>query len=364
MKLTPPPQIAATPQLPVFATRLIEQIPGIERLIAAMRRKPDDKALCAELIAVMQQMDAQAGLGQAELVGRTTRALTRVLERLTAGELKFDALLAELCLLTSDRLELAAEALLDGRPLSVLRFEQLIAGLEQLAHLPASQVQPAIIALIEVITGYQPVLAGLDEHPVTSVIARSSEQVAADLLFFRALSKQLEDRSALFKGRRQRLLQLAFDTNDQVGRPIDPVQLEAAVYMHDVGMMFLPEALWLKVGRITEDERFQMQVHPSLAAGLLERMPGWQAAAQMVAQHHEMPDGAGYPRGLKARAICPGAKVLAIIDAFEAVMLKHSDRGHNRSALRAIAEVNACEGQFAAEWIAPFNAVVRRMLGQ
>ena len=188
--------------------------------------------------------------------------------------------------------------------------------------------------------------------------------MAADLLFFRALSKQLEERSELFKGRRQRLLQLAFDTNDQAGRPIDPVQLEAAVYMHDVGMMFLPESLWLKVGRISEDERFQMQVHPSLAAGLLERMPGWQAAAQMVAQHHEMPDGGGYPRGLKAHEICPGAKLLAIIDAFEAVMLKHSDRGHNRSALRAIAEVNACEGQFAVEWIAPFNAVVRRMLGQ
>lgn len=39
-------------------------------------------------------------------------------------------------------------------------------------------------------------------------------------------------------------------------------------------------------------------------------------------------------------------------------MLKHSHRGHGRSMLRAIAEVNACNKQFAAEWIIPFNSVI------
>jgi HD-GYP domain-containing protein (c-di-GMP phosphodiesterase class II) len=81
-----------------------------------------------------------------------------------------------------------------------------------------------------------------------------------------------------------------------------------------------------------------------------------------VAQHHEMPDGGGYPRRLKSAQICPGAKLLAIIDAFEAVMLKHGDRGTSRSILRAIAEINACDSQFATEWISPFNGVIRRML--
>ena len=87
-------------------------------------------------------------------------------------------------------------------------------------------------------------------------------------------------------------------------------------------------------------------------------------AAEMVRQHHEMPDGAGYPGGLQGGRICPGAKILAIADAFEAVMLKHSARGHNRSVLRAVAEVNACDNQFAPEWIEPFNSVIRRMVEQ
>ena len=65
---------------------------------------------------------------------------------------------------------------------------------------------------------------------------------------------------------------------------------------------------------------------------------------------------------LRGDAICPGAKILAIIDAFEAVMLKHSDRGKTRSVLRAIAEINACDKQFAPEWIAPFNSVIRKTI--
>ena len=82
----------------------------------------------------------------------------------------------------------------------------------------------------------------------------------------------------------------------------------------------------------------------------------------MVAQHHEMPDAGGYPNKLSAPSICPGAKILAIVDAFEAVMLKHIQRGKNRSVLRAIAEINACDKQFAPEWIAPFNNVIRKTI--
>ena len=143
---------------------------------------------------------------------------------------------------------------------------------------------------------------------------------------------------------------------------MDATQLQAAVYLHDIGMMFAPESVWLKVGKLTDADKQLLREHPGQSAGLLQRMPGWEAAAEMVAQHHEMLDGGGYPAGLKAPAICPGAKILAIVDAFEAVTLKHSHRGQTRSLVRAIAEINACDNQFAAEWIAPFNSVIRKMV--
>ena len=68
--------------------------------------------------------------------------------------------------------------------------------------------------------------------------------------------------------------------------------------MHDVGMMFLPESVWLKVGRMSADDKLLMQRHPGFASGMLERMESWSEAARMVAEHHEMPDGAGYAKGL------------------------------------------------------------------
>jgi HD-GYP domain-containing protein (c-di-GMP phosphodiesterase class II) len=115
---------------------------------------------------------------------------------------------------------------------------------------------------------------------------------------------------------------------------------------------------------MTDDDKLASAQPPWFRGrGLLQRMPGWEAAAEMVAQHHEMPDGAGYPESTtQAADICPGAKILAIVDAFEAVMLKHIHRGKNRSVLRAIAEVNACDNQFAPEWIAPFNTVIRKTI--
>ena len=113
---------------------------------------------------------------------------------------------------------------------------------------------------------------------------------------------------------------------------------------------------------MSPEDKVALCNHPGFAAGLLLRMPGWEPAAEMVAQHHEMPDGAGYPKGLPGAQICDGAKILAIVDAFEAVMLKHINRGKNRSVLRAIAEINACDNQFSPEWIEPFNRVIRRTL--
>ena len=51
-----------------------------------------------------------------------------------------------------------------------------------------------------------------------------------------------------------------------------------------------------------------------------------------------------------------------ISETTPAVMLKHIHRGKNRSVLRAIAEINACDKQFAPEWIAPFNSVIRKTI--
>lgn len=93
------------------------------------------------------------------------------------------------------------------------------------------------------------------------------------------------------------------------GKVVEPVQLEAAVPTHDIRMMLLPEATWLKVGKMNDTDKALLRNHPGYAAGpLLQRMTGWGRAAEIVAQHHEMPDGGGYPNQLAGEQICPGTQ--------------------------------------------------------
>ncbi|WP_374328798.1 HD-GYP domain-containing protein [Azonexus sp.] len=346
-----------------FADALTDRAPEVERDVARLKKSQGDRELTADLFRAIHNIKGDAALCKFELGIAIAHPIESMMSRFREGEIAFSDLLAETILLAIDRLELATDAVLNRKPLENLRLLDLVEGLEKISRATSERVDADCAELVEAVTGFPPVISSMSgKSPKTAIPKSEHANVSNDLHFFRSLATQFESRSPLFKGRTMRILRLALETNRTAGNPIDPLQLEAAVYMHDIGMMLLPEENWLKVGKLSETDKAQLRNHPGYAAGLLQRMAGWEAAAEIVAQHHEMPDGAGYPQGLNSESICPGAKILAIVDAFEAVMLKHIHRGKNRSVLRAIAEINACDKQFAPEWIAPFNAVIRKTI--
>lgn len=349
-----------------FIESLHDLAPGIERDISRLKNAPNDREIVSSLFRALHNIKGDATLCRVELAVTIAHPIETILARLRNGEFAISDILAEAILLALDRLELAVEGLQANKPLENLKLLVLVQGLEKLAEAAPTEITECAAELIEAVTGFRPATeaGNLKRGRSPSAISRAPSQAGDDLRFFRTLADQLENRSPLFKGRTLRLLRLATETNQIMGKPIDPAQLEAAVYMHDIGMMFLPESVWLKVDRMTPEEKQMLRNHPGYAAGILARMPGWEAAADMVAQHHEMPDGQGYPEGIASEHIVDGAKILAIIDAFESVMLKHAHRGKNRSVLRAIAEINACDNQFSAEWIEPFNQVIHRSVNQ
>lgn len=352
-------QIADRDLLIEFRDALNDQVATLERQVANLRRDPGDGESIATLFRALHTIKGDASICRFELGVRITHPIESLLVRLREGALDFSPLLAEAILLALDRLELAVEALLAGRSLDSLRLQPLIDGLDVLSTRENAGLDAASVALIEAVTGFRPAGTGAKLTPKGAARGHGN---ANDLKFFQRLALQLESYSPLFKGRSGRLLRLALETNVRAGKPVDPAQLEAAVYLHDIGMMFLPESIWLKVGALTDAERQVMREHPSFAAGLAERMVGWHEAAEMIAQHHEMADGGGYPLGLTEDRIVPGAKILAIVDAFESVTLKHGHRGEGRSLLRAVAEINASDNQFSPEWIEHFNQVIRGMV--
>lgn len=356
------PTILDDEALHEFADALTDIAPVIERDMAKLSSDPGNRVLIADIFRAVHNIKGDAALCSVAMAGLIAHPIESLLTRLRSGEVRYTPLLGEVILLALDRLELATEALVAGRQVEHLKLVALVEGLKQMSLASQSDLELNAAQLIKTVTGFQPQATLRTPIGKPSIQGKPKDSMANDLQFFRSLALQLETRSPLFAGRTERIHQLALDTNRMAGSPVDEVQLEAALYLHDLGMMFLPESIWLKVGKMSAEERIALHAHPDFAAGLLDRMQDWKGAAEMVRQHHETWDGKGYPGGLHGDAICPGAKILAIVDAYKAVMLKHRARSHNSSVLRAIAEINACDHQFAPEWIEPFNAVIRNML--
>jgi len=191
-------------------------------------------------------------------------------------------------------------------------------------------------------------------------LADHTVKTEQDLLFFKTLISELEFRFPTLDKRGERIIPIALGMNALADNPVNPLQLEAAIYLHDVGMAFIPDVILLKKEVLIPQEREILERHPSVMANLLTRLGDWEEAAEMVLQHHEKVDGSGYPNGLTSDKICDGAKILAILDAFDAMTHIRSDRPFKKTILRAVNEIFKNTSQFDMNWVKNFIQVVKQ----
>jgi putative nucleotidyltransferase with HDIG domain len=95
--------------------------------------------------------------------------------------------------------------------------------------------------------------------------------------------------------------------------------LEMGALLHDVGKIGVPDAILLKKGGLTDEERDVVRRHPGIGASLLQRIPFLSGAREIVESHHEKFDGSGYPKGLRGEEIPIGARIFAVADVFDAL---------------------------------------------
>src|SRR5882724_8772089 len=109
--------------------------------------------------------------------------------------------------------------------------------------------------------------------------------------------------------------------------------------LHDVGKLALPDALLTKPGPLSDADRDTLREHPLIGAGMIEALPQAAAALPVVLYHHERWDGYGYPAGRVGTEIPLEARLIAIVDAFDAMTSERSYRDslHNAHALAEIA---------------------------
>src|SRR5215211_2128126 len=94
--------------------------------------------------------------------------------------------------------------------------------------------------------------------------------------------------------------------------------LHAGALLHDIGKLAVPEYILNKPGELTEAEFAKMKIHPTVGGDILKRVNFPYPVEDIVRYHHEKWDGSGYPKGLKAESIPLVARIISVVDFYDA----------------------------------------------
>jgi diguanylate cyclase (GGDEF)-like protein/putative nucleotidyltransferase with HDIG domain len=95
--------------------------------------------------------------------------------------------------------------------------------------------------------------------------------------------------------------------------------VKTAALLHDIGKLAVPEHILSKPGPLTEEEFQKIRIHPQVGAEIIAAVPFPYPVAPLILSHHERWDGKGYPHGLAGDQIPVGARILTIVDYYDAV---------------------------------------------
>ncbi|MEN9935536.1 MAG: hypothetical protein RLZZ387_2115 [Chloroflexota bacterium] len=173
------------------------------------------------------------------------------------------------------------------------------------------------------------------------------------------LAQAVEAKDTYTEGHLQRISsyseQLAFATgmDDE-----DAIFVRYGGLLHDIGKIGVSDTVLLKPGPLTEEEWAQMRQHSVIGARIIEQMRFAREVAPIIRSHHERWDGRGYPDGITGEQIPLGARIIAIVDAFDAMT---TDRPYRRALSHeaAVAELQRGAGtQFDPALLAVFVDLV------
>ena len=135
------------------------------------------------------------------------------------------------------------------------------------------------------------------------------------------LAMAIDAKDQITHGHIRRVQRLAVGLAKVVGVN-DEVQIraiEAAALLHDMGKIAIPEFILNKPGKLTGNEFEIMKQHAHIGADILSSIQFPYPVVPIVRHHHESWDGSGYPTGLKGVAIPIGARILSVVDCFDAL---------------------------------------------
>jgi putative two-component system response regulator len=160
-----------------------------------------------------------------------------------------------------------------------------------------------------------------------------------------ALANAVEAKDSTTELHCQRLAGFAHELGLQAG--LEAGQLKGLVFgalLHDIGKIGVSDGILTKAGPLTREEWAEMRLHPLIGERICEPLATASEFAPIVRHHHERWDGAGYPDGLRAERIPIGARIVGLVDAYDAII---HDRPYRpaRSVADALEEIRRESGQ-------------------
>lgn len=186
-------------------------------------------------------------------------------------------------------------------------------------------------------------IPGLESTPAEKMLPRNEQSM--EFATVRALIAAASARDNGTNAHSQRMVQLAETTARMLNQPEEEIRLVClGALLHDIGKIGIPDAILHKSGPLTHEEWDIMRRHPQIGHQILTQAGGvFEQLADIVVTHHEHWDGHGYPGELAQDSIPMSARILAVVDSYDA-MISHRPYREPMSVTDARAELRRCAG--------------------
>jgi HD-GYP domain-containing protein (c-di-GMP phosphodiesterase class II) len=177
------------------------------------------------------------------------------------------------------------------------------------------------------------------------------------LATIKALAHAMEARDYFTNGHSHRVSETAVEIGRALELPDSDIELlEWSGILHDIGKIGVQDAVLMKPGRLTEEERAVIQAHPVIGTMIIRPIKMLSREAILIRHHHEWFDGTGYPDKLAGEAIPFLSRVLAVADSFDAMTSQRPYRMKPLTPAQAVVELRkGCGTQFDPVVVAAFE---------
>lgn len=176
-----------------------------------------------------------------------------------------------------------------------------------------------------------------------------------------ALTSAIDAKDSYTRGHSERVTELSLRLATEIGlEQMEVEKIKLGGLLHDIGKIGIPEGILNKPGRLNDEEFEIIKSHPDLGLHILGKVEFLESIVPIIRYHHERFDGKGYPTGLKGEEIPLLARVVSVVDTYDAMT---TDRPYRKAMTveEALKEIDRCSGsQFDPEIAAHFIRMTMR----